>query len=156
MGLPCRILALRETLCLHTNRPTLQTCSKQHSLDMTRLLHAVFNSLESLLLWLMEVAWLAVKPNFYPWIQTNTKLTPNRPRGHAAQQQLDFMCVLCNTNDVYSTYEVASWHRLGSTVDEAGSSAYGSGAVHATAEIPLMSLVLQEMEAAGCTETHPS
>lgn len=49
-------------------------------------------------------------------------------------------CVLCESSDVYSTYEVASWHRLGSTVDEVGSSAYGGGAVHATAEIPLMSL----------------
>lgn len=51
------------------------------------------------------------------------------------------MCVcVCKPSDVYSTYEVASWHRLGSTVDEVGSSAYGRGAVHATAEIPLMSL----------------
>lgn len=63
--------------------------------------------------------------------------------------------MLCRSGDVYSTYEVASWHRAGSTVDEVGSSAYGGGAVHATAEIALMSLVLEEKGAAGCTDTHP-
>lgn len=67
------------------------------------------------------------------------------------------MCVrACASSDVYSTCEVASWHKPGSAVDEVGSSAYGGGAVHATAEIPLMSLALQEKEAAGCTQTHPS
>ena len=82
---------------------------------------------------------------------------PEGPHGTAAAWLCACVCVcVCESSDVYSTCEVASWHKLGSTVDEVGSLAYGGGAVHATAEIPLMSLVLQEKEAAGGTQTHPS
>lgn len=41
---------------------------------------------------------------------------------------------------MFTAHEVASCHRAGSSVDEGGSTAYGKGAVHATAEIPLMSV----------------
>lgn len=66
------------------------------------------------------------------------------------------VCVcVCRASPVMFTAHMR-WHRLGSTVDAVGCSAYGRGGVHATAGIPLMSLVLQEKEAAGSTETYPS
>lgn len=65
---------------------------------------------------------------------------------------------LIGERDVYSTYEAASWPTLGSTVDEVGSTAYGRGAVHATAEIPLMSPAAPggTRLPAAQKETHPS
>lgn len=38
-------------------------------------------------------------------------------------------------NDVYSTYEMTSWHSPSGTVDELSSLAYGNGAAWATADI---------------------
>lgn len=92
MGLSGRILAQRETLCLYTNRPTQKTSCKQHNLAMTTTAE---NPRALLLPWLTDTTWLAVKTKCYPWTQTNTKLTPNCPRGGAESTVAAWLWVWC-------------------------------------------------------------